>query len=220
MARRVAAGRMEAAPLLDGANEIAQQSERAADIIRNIRAFARKRLSDRQTFELIEAVEEAVMMFVAAHPQACPVWRTAPVGGSTSVLGDPIHLQQVMLNLLKNAWDAQCAAGRAHAPIELRFEESGGNWRLEVCDCGCGLAAEQFERLFEPFFTTKPDGLGLGLSLSKSIIESIGGTLSARPNDNKPGLTVWFSLPRHDAASPGVVRAARPLAITDAERET
>ena len=64
-----------------------------------------------------------------------------------------------------------------------------------ICDAGCGLEAAQMARLFEPFFTTKAEGLGLGMSLSKSIIESFGGSLSAHANADAPGLTVWFRLP-------------------------
>ncbi|MNN39696.1 Sensor protein FixL [compost metagenome] len=66
---------------------------------------------------------------------------------------------------------------------------------MAVRDTGCGLPAAQMARLFEPFFTTKTEGLGLGMSLSKSIIESFGGSLSAHANADAPGLTVWFRLP-------------------------
>lgn len=213
ISRRVAGGRMDPQPLLDGANEIAQQSERAADIIRNIRAFARKNLSEQMRFDLLPAVDEAVTMFVAAHPQAHPVWIAVPPACPTPVLGDPVHIQQVVLNLLKNAWDAQRVAGRAHDPIELRFVESDEGWRIEIRDCGCGVPPEQFARLFEPFFTTKQEGLGLGLSLSKRIVESVGGTLSARPNDDRHGLTVWFALPRQDHEAAPDMRGQLPAPI-------
>jgi two-component system sensor histidine kinase TtrS len=113
-------------------------------------------------------------------------------------MADPVQIQQVMLNLLKNALDAQQTAGRADEPIEVQFRAEAGVCAITVRDGGCGLAPEQFARLFEPFFTTKPEGLGLGLSLSKGIIESLGGTLSAAANDGKPGLAIGFSLPREE----------------------
>ena len=116
-------------------------------------------------------------------------------------MADPLQIQQVMLNLLKNALDAQHTAGRAHEPIAVQFRAEASSYVITVRDCGCGLKPEQFARLFEPFFTTKPEGLGLGLSLSKSMIESLGGTLSAMANDDNTGLAVWFSLPREE--SPG-----------------
>jgi two-component system, LuxR family, sensor histidine kinase TtrS len=111
------------------------------------------------------------------------------------VMADALQVQQVMMNLLKNALDAQQTAGHTQAPIKLQLRTQGGACRVTVSDSGCGLAPEQFARLFEPFFTTKPDGLGLGLSLSKGIIESFGGTLSAKPNDSQAGLTFCISLP-------------------------
>jgi two-component system sensor histidine kinase TtrS len=200
MARRITAGRLEPAPLLDGTNEIVTQSERAASIIRNIRAFAQKRASEQKSVNLIAVLGEAITLFCGTHPQARVIWQpdaTQPA----KVIADPVKIQQVMLNLLKNTLDAQQTAGHAHEPIEVQFRAETSTYLITVRDSGCGLEPEQFAHLFEPFFTTKPEGLGLGLSLSKGIIESLGGTLSAVANDDNAGLTVWFSLPKEE--SPG-----------------
>lgn len=197
MARRITAGRLEPAPLLDGTDEIVAQSERAASIIRNIRAFAQKKPSEQKSLDLTAVLGEAIALFGGAHPHAHIAWRPAAAQGPARVLADALRIQQVMLNLLKNALDAQQAAGRAQAPIEVRLGAQAGAWRVTVRDAGCGLQPEQFAHLFEPFFTTKPEGLGL--SLSKGIIESFGGTLSAVANDNNAGLTVWFSLPMEES---------------------
>ena len=201
IARRVTAGRLEPAPLLDGTNEIVTQSERAASIIRNIRAFAQKRASEQKSVDLMAVLGEAIALFTGTHPQARVIWQPAAAKGPAKVMADPLQIQQVMLNLLKNALDAQHTAGRAHEPIAVQFRAEASSYVITVRDCGCGLKPEQFARLFEPFFTTKPEGLGLGLSLSKSMIESLGGTLSAMANDDNTGLAVWFSLPREE--SPG-----------------
>ena len=198
MARRVAAGRLEPAPLLDGAEEIVIQSERAAIIIRNIRAFAQKRVPKQKSVDLIAVLDEAIALFTGTHPQARVIWQPAKAKGPAKVMADPLQLQQVMLNLLKNALDAQHAVGRAHEPITVQFLAEVSSYVLAVRDCGCGLKPEQFAHLFEPFFTTKPEGLGLGLSLSKGMIEALGGTLSATANDDNTGLTVWFSLPKEE----------------------
>lgn len=198
MARRIAAGRLEPAPLLDGTNEIVTQSERAASIIRNIRAFAQKRTAEQKSVDLIAVLGEAIALFCGTHPLARVIWQpdaTQPA----KVIADPVKIQQVMLNLLKNALDAQQTAGHAHEPIEVQFRAEASAYLITVRDSGCGLKPEQFAHLFEPFFTTKPEGLGLGLSLSKSIIESFGGTLSAAANDDNAGLAVWFSLPREES---------------------
>lgn len=200
MARRIAAGRLEPAPLLDGTHEIVTQSERAASIIRNIRAFSQKRASEKKSVDLKAVVGETIALFTGTHPQARVIWQPAATSEAATVVADPVQIQQVMLNLLRNALDAQQTAGRADEPIEVRFRAKASACVITVRDSGCGLAPEQFARLFEPFFTTKPEGLGLGLSLSKGIIESLGGTLSAAAHDDgKPGLAIGFSLPMEES---------------------
>jgi two-component system, LuxR family, sensor histidine kinase TtrS len=195
MARRIGAGRLEPAVLLEGTSEIVTQSERAASIIRNIRAFAQKIPPKQTSLDLRAVVSETIALFSGTHPQARLLWQPVATQQPAIVMADALQLQQVMMNLLKNALDAQQTADRAQAPIKLELCTHDGASQLSVSDAGCGLAPEQFARLFEPFFTTKPDGLGLGLSLSKGIIESFGGTLSAKSNDPQPGLTFCISLP-------------------------
>jgi two-component system sensor histidine kinase TtrS len=196
MARRITADRLEPLPLLNGTNEIVAQTERAANIIRNIRAFARKKASERASVDLIAVVGDAIDLFAATHPQACVIWQPGTAAGRAHVMADPLHIQQVTLNLLKNALDAQYTAGVANEAIEVHFRAEASHFVVAVRDCGCGLALKEFASLFEPFFTTKPEGLGLGLSLSKGMIESLGGTLEAVANEDNAGLTVWFSLPK------------------------
>jgi two-component system sensor histidine kinase TtrS len=198
IARRITAGRMDAAPLLNGTDEIVMQSERAANIIRNIRTFAKKRAFEQKSSDLIPVLNEAIALFAGTHPEARVIWQGATAAGPAKVMVDPLQIQQVMLNLLKNALDAQYSAGQPYEAIEVQFRTEARSYLITVKDCGCGLAPEQFARLFEPFFTTKPEGLGLGLSLSKGIIESLGGTLSALANDNNAGLAVCFSLPKEE----------------------
>jgi two-component system sensor histidine kinase TtrS len=203
MARRITAGRLETLPLLSATNEIVTQSERAANIIRNIRAFARKKTSEQTSVNLIAVVGDAVDLFTATHPEACVIWQAGKAKERANVMVDPLHIQQVMLNLLKNALDAQYTAGVANEAIEVQFSAKENIFLIAVRDCGCGLPLKEFACLFEPFFTTKPEGLGLGLSLSKGMIESFGGTLEAVANDDNTGLTVWFSLPKE--ITPGAI---------------
>jgi two-component system, LuxR family, sensor histidine kinase TtrS len=150
---------------------------------------------ERRSLDLSAVLDETIALFSGAHPQARLLWQPLATQQPAIVMADALQLQQVMMNLLKNALDAQKSAGHAQAPIELQLRTDEGACEVTVSDSGCGLAPEKFARLFEPFFTTKPDGLGLGLSLSKGIIESFGGTLSAKANDGRPGLTVCISLP-------------------------
>ncbi|WP_300757471.1 sensor histidine kinase [Janthinobacterium sp.] len=193
MVRRIEAGRLEPAPLFEGAQEIATQSERAGAIIRHIRAMAQKRPAQSTKFALSDTVEQAVALFRAAHPHAQIV--TEMNAGQAQVLADPQQVQQVLLNLLKNALDAQTENGNPDQRVSVLLQRDDGACSVTVRDAGCGLDEAHFARLFEPFFTTRAEGLGLGMSLSKSIIESFGGTLTAHANDDAPGLTVCFRLP-------------------------
>ena len=121
--------------------------------------------------------------------------RTALAAGLPPVRGDRVQLQQVMLNLAMNSIDAMEAA--ADGPRELLIRsrpDKSGTVLVAVQDSGIGLDPQSMERLFEPFYTTKPGGMGMGLRISRSIIEAHGGRLWATPNA-RPGITVQFTLP-------------------------
>jgi len=176
--RRIQAGRLDPGPLRDGCNEIALQSQRADATIERIRSFARKGGSSMQQVNLLDYVREAVELFEVAHPEANIHWRGLARQGKARVMADPIQIQQVTFNLLKNAFDAQVGKGNAGAAIEVGLEPHEQGYRVTVCDQGGNLREEDIAHLFEPFFTTKTDGLGLGLALSKWIIDAHGGTLT------------------------------------------
>jgi signal transduction histidine kinase len=112
------------------------------------------------------------------------------------VLGDRVQLQQVLVNLVLNASDAM--ADVTVEPHRLTISSSRDNVgavRIEVKDCGRGIQPEHVGRLFEAFFSTKSDGLGMGLTISRSIIELHGGTIAALRNDAGPGATMRLMLP-------------------------
>jgi signal transduction histidine kinase len=109
--------------------------------------------------------------------------------------GDRVQLQQVIFNLLRNASDAMSEVEDHPRELAVRTErEDGGNIRLSVQDTGVGITPQNMERLFEAFYTTKSGGMGMGLSISRTIIESHNGRLWAMPNDG-PGVTFSFSIP-------------------------
>ena len=116
---------------------------------------------------------------------------------------DRIEIEQVILNLLQNAVDAMVEAPHEDRQkgITIRTSSDNGQARIAVRDAGCGLAPEVERRLFETFFTTKPQGLGLGLSICRTIVESHGGRMWANGNDG-PGLTMRFTLPAAEAEAP------------------
>jgi signal transduction histidine kinase len=112
------------------------------------------------------------------------------------VTGDRVQLQQVILNLLRNGSDAMSAVEDRPRQLVIRTEEEeGGHVRLTVRDAGIGVEPDGSDRLFEPFYTTKSGGMGIGLSVSRSIIERHHGHLWATLNDG-PGATFSFSIPR------------------------
>ena len=112
------------------------------------------------------------------------------------VTGDRVQLQQVILNLVRNALDAMSEVNdRPRSLLVKADEEEEGRVRLIVKDTGVGFEPQGAERLFDAFYSTKDDGMGIGLSVSRSIIESHGGRLWAEPNEG-PGATFSFSIPR------------------------
>ena len=111
------------------------------------------------------------------------------------ITGDRVQLQQVMLNLLLNASEAMCDVDNRPRELAIRTERDADNHaRLSVRDAGIGLDPRAADKLFDAFYTTKSEGMGIGLSVSRSIIESHHGRLWATPNDG-PGATFSFSIP-------------------------
>ncbi len=195
--RRIEAGRLDPDLLRDGCNEIALQSQRANATIERIRNFARKEGGAMRSVNLPAVTREAVELFEVAHPEANIQWQGTGRVDDIFVSADPIQIQQVTFNLLKNAIDVQNAAGRTREPITVRIARAAGACRVEVRD-RCGkLTEEHAAHLFEPFFTTKKEGLGLGLTLSKWIIDAHGGILALTQED--AGVCASFSLPEEHA---------------------
>lgn len=198
LVRRVDSGRYTPAILAEASREIAAQAERAGGIVRRIRAFASKRAAVREKRPLVEVVQEATALFGAMLPGAprVDIDDCLPVGAA--VEADVLQMQQVLLNLLKNAADAMQDLPPNERVIEVTLEQTGHHYRIAVRDRGAGLPPASAQRLFEPFFTTKPDGMGLGLSICKTIIEAHGGRLWAEANAGTPGMTFVFTLPADD----------------------
>lgn len=193
--RRQDRGQLSPEALRQAAEEIAEESDRAAGILGGIRAFAKKRSRVREDCDIASLVRETAGLMrgmLAGAPELVLNDMLDDAGQRVDV--DPLQIQQVLLNLLKNAWDAQLAAGTTQ-PIVVSLTREAERCAVEVRDHGIGLAPEVWPRLFEAFFTTKPDGLGLGLSICKTIIEAHGGELQARAADTGSGMVFCFSLP-------------------------
>jgi len=195
LTRRLARGNLSVEATAQAADEIANESERAAGILNGIRAFARKRIRTRERCDVVQLVGEAVRLFHGMSARAPEVKIEAHLSPEARwVDADPLQIQQVLLNLLKNAMDAQKSIG-VQRPIEISLMPAGTDWvKVVVRDHGNGLNEGELQQLFEPFFTTKEDGMGLGLSICKTIIESHGGALTANRPDDGQGLELIFTL--------------------------
>lgn len=195
-------------PNVDGARETTKRTirdgRRAADVISRLRALFTNKGAAAELVDLNEATREVIALSRAELERNGVIARTKFQDELPLVTGDRVQLQQVILNLLRNGSDAM--SGVDGRPRELLFRtevEEGERVRLSVQDAGVGFELQSFDQLFQTFYTTKEDGMGIGLSLSHSIIENHRGRMWATPNDG-PGVTFSFSIPCVVDGSPNV----------------
>jgi len=170
-----------------------RDGQRAGDVILRLRNFFKASGGEKTSLKINQVVEGIVLLVRHELDRNHVLLRTALSERLPIVQGDSVQLQQVLLNLILNAADA--FADVIDRPRELTIvtrPESGGV-RVEVKDNGVGIEKEKLESIFQPFYTTKTNGMGLGLSISRSIIKNHGGQLIAQPN-NGPGTTFCFTL--------------------------
>ncbi len=185
-------------PNIDGARETAQRAirdgSRASDVITRLRTLFSKKQVDVEPHDLNEAAREVIALLSGEIQRNGIILKQEFGDPLPAVRGDRVQLQQVILNLIRNASDAMCGVEDRPRQMVLRTELEGEHVRLSVQDSGVGLTPETTERMFESFYTTKSDGMGVGLSVSRSIIEANHGRLWAMANDG-PGATFAFSIP-------------------------
>jgi PAS domain S-box-containing protein len=201
-------------PNIDGARETARRTirdgNRASDVIARLRALFRKKDSTIEPVDLNEAVREVLALSRSEFQKSQLIVQTELEKNIPLVDGDRVQLQQVILNLLLNAADSMKAVDdRARNLTVATSTVADGEVRVSVRDEGTGFAAGDAEKLFSAFYTTKEMGMGIGLSVSRSIIESHRGRLWATPNDG-PGATFCFSIPCAAATSPKSEHIAHP----------
>ena len=190
-------------PDVDGACETARRTirdaHRASEVIVRLRAlFSGKELMMEST-DLNEATREVIALSMSELLRHRVTLRSEFADDLPLVTANRVQLQQVILNLLRNAADAMVGVDEGPRPLLVRTErDEGDRVRLTVQDVGVGLQPHVMDKLFQAFFTTKSSGMGIGLSVSRSIIEKHGGRLWGEPNDG-PGATFAFSIPRDPA---------------------
>jgi PAS domain S-box-containing protein len=200
-------------PNIDGARETARRTirdgERANDVIKRLRTlFTRKEIAI-ESVDLNEAVREVIALSQDELQRNQVILRHDLAEDLPPVKGDRVQLQQVILNLLRNGSDAMSGVEDRLRLLMIRTRLDAENYvRLSVQDEGIGIDLPDLNKLFDAFYTTKSAGMGIGLSVSRSIIESHHGRLWAEPNDGQ-GATFSFALPGSpDSGNPGLTEAS------------
>jgi PAS domain S-box-containing protein len=170
---------------------------RASDVIRRVRALAKKSDIETVPLELNQVVNEAATLVERELVKHRVSLRTELAPALPEILGDRVQLQQVIINLLMNGIEAmEPVTDRSRELLIQSGKDDTGYLILRVADSGIGISAENANRVFDAFFTTKSSGLGMGLSICRSIVEAHGGRMSASNNDG-PGATFQLLLPLH-----------------------
>jgi PAS domain S-box-containing protein len=185
-------------PNLDEAREAARRiirdGNRASEVITRIRALSKKTGTEKERLDLNEAIQEVVTLTQGEVRRNGVALRTELAGDLPPVPGDRVELQQVVLNLIMNGIEAMSGVGNRARELVIRTQSGEADQvRVIVQDSGIGLDPLSTERIFDAFYTTKPQGMGMGLAISRSIVENHGGRLWAVPNDG-PGATFQFTL--------------------------
>jgi PAS domain S-box-containing protein len=172
-------------------------ASRASDIIRGVRALANKSDIERAPLDVNDIVKDVIALVHRELVSHSVSLRTELVSAPPMIFGDRVQLQQVIINLVMNSIEAmESVTDRPRELVIISRRDDAQRMLVSVTDCGVGISRDDVDRLFKAFFTTKSGGMGMGLSICRSIIEAHGGRLSASGNDG-PGATFQFVLPLH-----------------------
>jgi C4-dicarboxylate-specific signal transduction histidine kinase len=174
---------------------IVKDGRRASDVISRIRALVRKAPPSKDRLDINDTIREVIALTHNELRRNGTSMRAQLADGLPPVAGDRVQLQQVMVNLIVNAVEAMSGVGDGMRELTIVSDAAHSNHVfVEVKDTGPGLDQGELDRLFQSFYTTKPDGMGMGLTISRSIVEAHGGRLSSAPNEPR-GAIFRFTLP-------------------------
>ena len=180
---------------------IVRDGNRASAVIRHIREFMMKERQERVSVDMNETIQEAVALVQAELLKRQIALRLDLSAALPPVLGDRVQLQQVILNLILNGSEAMASTNGSRELSVTSQKSAAGEILVAVRDSGVGIKPADMNRIFDAFFTTKPKGMGMGLSISRTIIEAHRGRIRAEANAG-PGVTVQFSLPADNTGQP------------------
>jgi two-component system sensor kinase FixL len=181
------------AKVRDAVDKASAQALRAGDVIHRMREFVRRGASERAPERLSKVVEDAAALALIGAREHLVATRLQLDPKADAVFADRVQIQQVLVNLIRNAVDAMADSPRRELTISSQRLDSG-HVQVSVTDTGSGIGDDFQERLFQPFMTTKAEGMGVGLSISRSIVEAHGGRIWADPNP-AGGTVFHFTLP-------------------------
>jgi PAS domain S-box-containing protein len=179
----------------EAVRDIVRDGKRAGDVIARIRALTKRTALPKEKLDLNETIREVLAIVGDEAKKRSVVIRTQFADDLSPVFGDRVQLQQVLLNLIINAMDAMNSVEKRQLAITTQNIDQE-RVQVTVKDSGTGIDADRMARIFEPFYTTKSSGMGMGLSISRSIVQNHGGRLWATANDG-PGTSFRFTLPEH-----------------------
>jgi len=174
---------------------IINDNQRAAAVILRLRALLKKSKPTFETLDINAVINDTISLIITHITVRHKIIKCELDGKLPPIKGDRIQLQQVLLNLVSNSLEAMDAGGADSCEMTIKSSRKNARTILvEVTDSGSGISAKNMKKLFSHFFTSKPDGLGMGLSISRSIVEAHGGRLKARNNRGR-GATFYFTIP-------------------------
>jgi C4-dicarboxylate-specific signal transduction histidine kinase len=181
----------------EAVRRIVRDGKRAGDVIARIRALATKTATTKERLDMNEAIREVAAFAGDELRKNRVAVRTEFAPDLLPVLGDRVQLQQVVLNLVMNGIEAMSRVEERPRELIIRTQnDDAGQVQVTVQDSGVGLDPQSLERIFDAFYTTKHGGMGMGLSISRSIVQNHGGKLWAAANAG-PGISVQFTIPKH-----------------------
>jgi len=193
---RLTESSLSVAETTDVLEQIVTQADRAAEIIKRMRAFVRKESVDIQKIDLEALIKQAISFFQATNRSHKLMFETTFEQGLPHIYADAIQVEQVITNLILNASEAMEQTNSHYRMIHIQVSPDTEDFvEVTVSDTGPGIDKDIQQQLFDPFFTSKTDGLGLGLSICKTIIENSGGILEPVTNSSHTGASFRFSLP-------------------------
>jgi PAS domain S-box-containing protein len=195
----------------DAARRVVDSGNRASEVVRRIRSLLKRQAPEKAPLDVNAIIQDTLALTQAELARRQVLVRTELAEALPSTMGDRVALEQVLVNLVLNGADAM--ADETALPRQLTIRSRADDMAsvvVEVRDSGKGLDPGYADRIFKPFFSTKPEGLGMGLAISRSIVEAHGGKIWAAPNDAGPGATLGFMIPTARGEAPQDTTRAGP----------